>query len=124
DFDAPCRTTKVPRQIPDAPWFRQAPAQMFCAGFLPFSAIYIECHHVFASVWGHKLYTLFGILFLAFVLLLIVTSFITVALTYFQLSIEDHKWQWRSFLSGGSTGFFVYLYSIFFFFFRSEMSGV
>eukprot|EP00959_Pyramimonas_sp_CCMP1952_P005134 108075-Pyramimonas_sp.AAC.1 len=24
------------------------------AGFLPFSAIYIELYYIFASVWGHK----------------------------------------------------------------------
>ena len=24
------------------------------AGFLPFSAIYIELYYVFASVWGHQ----------------------------------------------------------------------
>ena len=41
------------------------PCQVFMAGFLPFSAIYIELHYIFASVWGHKLYTLYGILFLA-----------------------------------------------------------
>ena len=41
------------------------------AGFLPFSAIYIELHYIFASLWGHKIYTLFGILFLAFVMLVI-----------------------------------------------------
>jgi hypothetical protein len=123
EFEAPCRTTKVPRQIPEAPWFRQMPAQMFVAGFLPFSAIYIETHHIFSSVWGHKLYTLFGILFLAMVLLIIVTSFITIALTYFQLAIEDHRWWWRSFFSGGSTALFVMAYSFFFFFGRSEMSG-
>lgn len=42
------------------------------AGFLPFSAIYIELHYIFASLWGHKIYTLFGILYLAFVMLIIV----------------------------------------------------
>ena len=42
------------------------------AGFLPFSAIYIELHYIFASLWGHKIYTLFGILFLAFIMLIIV----------------------------------------------------
>ena len=41
------------------------------AGFLPFSAIYIELHYIFASVWGHKLYTLYGILFIAFGMLII-----------------------------------------------------
>lgn len=64
---------------------------MFMAGFLPFSAIYIELHYIFAAIWGHKIYTLFGILFIAFCLLVFVTSFITVALLYFQLAKEDHR---------------------------------
>lgn len=28
--------------------------QMAMAGFLPFSAIYIELYYIFASIWGHK----------------------------------------------------------------------
>ncbi|CAM9774339.1 unnamed protein product, partial [Chrysoparadoxa australica] len=124
-FQAPCRTTKVPREIPkDIPWYHRSPTQMFMSGFLPFSAIYIELHYIFASVWGHQIYTLFGILILAFCLLLVVCSFITVALTYFQLTREDHQWWWRSFLYGGSTGFFIYVYSFFYFFQRSSMDGL
>jgi len=124
DFDAPCRTNKIPREIPPVPWYRQGPCQVFMAGFLPFSAIYIELHYIFASVWGHKLYTLYGILFIAFTMLVIVTSFITIALTYFQLAIEDHRWWWRSLFSGGSTGFFVYAYCFFYYFGRSNMFGL
>lgn len=67
------------------PCFRHPVAQLFMAGFLPFSAIYIELHYIFNSIWGHKIYTLFGILFLAFIMLFIVTSFITIALIYFQV---------------------------------------
>jgi hypothetical protein len=105
------------------PWYRSPVCQVFMAGFLPFSAIYIELHYIFASVWGHKLYTLYGILFIAFVMLLIVTAFITIALTYFQLAIEDHRWWWRSLFSGGSTGFFVFAYCFFYYFGRSSMFG-
>eukprot|EP00937_MAST-01D_sp_MAST-1D-sp2_P005126 g5126.t1 len=123
DFDQPCRTMKVAREIPAAPWYRQRLPQFAMAGFLPFSAIYIELHYIFASVWGHKIYTLFGILFVAFVLLIIVTSFITIALTYFQLVMEDHQWWWRSFLSGGATGAFLYGYSVFYYNYRSTMFG-
>lgn len=123
DFEAPCRTTKIPRQVPPVPWYRQSILQYFMAGFLPFSSIYIEVHYIFASIWGHRVYTLFGVLFLAFILLLLVTSFITIALTYFQLAMEDHQWWWRSFVSGGATGFFVYAYSFFYFYLRSEMNG-
>ena len=74
------------------------------AGFLPFSAIYIELYYIFASVWGHKVYTIYSILFIVFIILIIVTAFITIALTYFQLAVEDHTWWWRSFMCGGSTG--------------------
>lgn len=70
------------RQVPkDIPWYRRHVAQMFMSGFLPFSAIYIELHYIFASIWGHQIYTMFGILILAFGLLLIVCSFITVKYT-------------------------------------------
>jgi transmembrane 9 superfamily protein 1 len=125
DFGAPTRTTKVAREIPtEVPWYRSRPFQVLIAGFLPFSAIYIELHYIFASMWGHQIYTLFGILLLAFVLLVIVTSFITVALLYFQLAREDHRWWWATYINGGMTGLFIYVYSFYYYFHRSGMSGV
>ena len=74
-------------------------------------------------MWGHQIYTLFGILFLAFILLVIVTSFITVALLYFQLAREDHRWGWATYINGGMTGLFIFAYSFYYYFNRSEMSG-
>ncbi|GMH26821.1 hypothetical protein Nepgr_028664 [Nepenthes gracilis] len=123
DFQAPCRTTKYPREIPPLPWYRRTVPQMAMAGFLPFSAIYIELYYIFASIWGHKIYTIYSILFIVFIILSIATAFITVALTYFQLAAEDHKWWWRSFLCGGSTGWFIYCYCIYYYYARSDMSG-
>ena len=96
---------------------------MAMAGFLPFSAIYIELYYIFASIWGHKVYIIWSILIIVFVILIIVTAFITVALTYFQLAVEDHQWWWRSFLCGGSTGFFIFGYCFYFYFQRSDMYG-
>ncbi|XWS75360.1 hypothetical protein CRYUN_Cryun01aG0080200 [Craigia yunnanensis] len=123
EFQAPCRTTKYPREIPPFPWYRKTVPQMAMAGFLPFSAIYIELYYIFASVWGHRIYTIYSILFIVFIILLIVTAFITVALTYFQLAAEDHEWWWRSFLCGGSTGLFIYAYCLYYYNARSDMSG-
>lgn len=124
EFKPPCRTNKVPREVPtNAAWYRQSYVQLFMAGFLPFSAIYIELHYIFASIWGHKIYTLFGILSLAFIMLYAVTSFITIALLYFQLAREDHRWWWQSFWNGGSTGLFIWAYAFFYFFHRSKMHG-
>jgi Endomembrane protein 70 len=125
DFNAPTRTTKVAREIPtDVPFYRGRIFQVLIAGFLPFSAIYIELHYIFASIWGHHIYTLFGILFLAFILLVVVTSFITIALVYFQLAREDHRWWWAAYINGGMTGLFIYLYSFYYYFKRSGMSGM
>ncbi|KAB2604593.1 phagocytic receptor 1b [Pyrus ussuriensis x Pyrus communis] len=123
EFQAPVRTTKYPREIPTLPWYRTTIPQMAMAGFLPFSAIYIELYYIFASVWGHRIYTIYSILFIVFIILLIVTAFITVALTYFQLAAEDHGWWWRSFLCGGSTGLFIYGYCLYYYYARSDMSG-
>lgn len=123
EFNAPVRTTKYPREIPPLPWYRKAVPQMLMAGFLPFSAIYIELYYIFASVWGHKVYTIYSILCIVFIILVIVTAFITIALTYFQLAVEDHRWWWRSFLCGGSTGLFIFAYCFYYYFARSDMSG-
>lgn len=123
-LDAPVKTRIIPREIPTIPWFRSLPFAMLMSGVLPFSAIYIELFYLFTSVWGYSTYELYGILILVAIILLIVTACVTVAFTYFQLSMEDYRWWWSSFFMGGSTGLFIYAYSIFYYIYRSQMNGV
>lgn len=124
EYRPPCRTNKVPREIPlNQEFYKSSLVQVCMAGFLPFSAIYIELHYIFAAMWGHKLYTLFGILFLAFIMLTLVSSMITIALLYFQLAREDYNWWWSSLINGGATGFFIFGYSFYYLFHRSDMDG-
>jgi transmembrane 9 superfamily protein 1 len=122
-FDAPCRTKNIVREIPAVPIYKSSLAHCLVGGFLPFSAISVELYYIFATVWGRDHYTLYGILFVVFLLLIVVTMCISVALTYFQLSSEDHRWWWRSVFSAGSSGLFVLAYSIFYFRVRSNMDG-
>ena len=123
-FDSPCKTNRVEREIPPSPLYRSALLHYLIAGFLPFSAIYIELHYIFVAIYGPRVYTLYGILSLAFVMLVIVTAFITVALTYFQLAAEDYRWWWRSVKGGAAVGAFMYCYAAFYYVYRSEMTGV
>lgn len=95
EFRAPCRTTRYPRAIPSQPWYRGTPTQMALGGIIPFCAINIELYYVFTSVWGHQIYAIHGTQFIVFIVLLAVTAFFTTALTYLQLSAEDHEWWWR-----------------------------
>ncbi|TYZ65450.1 hypothetical protein PybrP1_011729 [[Pythium] brassicae (nom. inval.)] len=123
DFGAPCRTNKIPREVPAVPWYRRPGVLTLAAGCLPFSAVYIELHHILAAVWGHSIYQLFGILLLASLMLVVVTAFTAVSLTYIQLSSEDHRWWWRAYLAGGVTGLFVLLYSVWYYKRATAMTG-
>merc|ERR1719384_617 len=111
----PCKTNKLAREIPSCRWYQNPITQMFATGFLPFSAIYIELHYIFNSIWGPRIYTLYGILLLAFGMLLLVAGTVTVLFTYFHLNAEDHRWWWRSFCSGIAVATFFYAYCIYFF---------
>ncbi len=123
ELNPPVRISNFVRSIPGIPLYKGQIVQFVVAGFLPFSAIYIELYYVYLSVWGRNYYTLYGILLLVSIILLCVTSCMTIAMLYFQLSQEDHEWWWRSFFNGGATGLFVYLYSCYYFFLHSQMSG-
>merc|ERR1719359_290551 len=118
----PCKTNKLAREIPACRWYQSPITQVFATGFLPFSAIYIELHYIFNSVWGPRIYSLYGILLLAFAMLLLVAATVTVLFTYFHLNAEDHRWWWRSFGSGGAVALFFYTYCIYFFL-QTGMSG-
>ncbi|XP_057366234.1 transmembrane 9 superfamily member 1-like isoform X1 [Daphnia carinata] len=123
DFDAPCRAKNIPREIPYTPWYRSWIMHYLVGGFLPFSAISVELYYVFATLWSREPYTLYGILGLTFIIVLCVTATVSIALTYFQLAIEDHEWWWRSIFAAGSTSVFIFLYAAFYYFRRSNMSG-
>lgn len=122
EFQAPSATKSHPREIPPSSWYRRTPCQMFIGGLLPFSAVAIELHHLYASLWGYKICTLPSILFVTFIILIMLTAILSIGMTYIQLSMEDHEWWWRSLLCGGSVAIFMFSYGIYFFS-RSSMSG-
>merc|ERR1712079_293343 len=119
----PCKTNRLARDIPSCVWYQGPLTQLVATGFLPFSAIYIELHYIFNSIWGPRIYSLYGILLLAFAMLLLVAAIITILFTYFHLNAEDHRWFWRSFGTGGSVAVFFYAYCIYFFL-QTGMTGL
>lgn len=62
----------------------------------------------------------YGFMLAVYVILAIVVSCVTVVSTYFLLSAEDHRWAWHAFASGASTALYVFLYSVYYFLFRTE----
>lgn len=119
----PCRINAVPRPIPEKKWFMEPLVIIPLGGILPFGSIFIEMYFIFTSFWAYKIYYVYGFMLLVFVILAIVTVCVTIVCTYFLLNAEDYRWQWTSFLAAGSTSGYVYLYSVYYFFFKTKMYG-
>ena len=114
-IEFPVKTSNIPRQIPDQPWFMGVPFTLMIGGILPFGACFVELYFILASVWMDYYYYVFGFLLLVFVILIVTCAEITLLFNYFQLCNEDYHWWWRSFATAGSTAIYVFLYSFIYF---------
>jgi transmembrane 9 superfamily protein 3 len=119
----PCRINAIPRLIPDKRWFARPPILIALGGVLPFGSIFIEMYFVFTSFWNYKFYYVYGFMLLVFLILTVVTICVTIVVTYFLLNNEDYRWMWTSFAASSSTAGYVLLYSIYYFFMKTKMSG-
>jgi hypothetical protein len=119
----PCCVFSFNRPIPSAPWF-VAPAFIIpMSGILPFGSIFIEMYFVFTSFWSYKFYYVYGFMLLVYFILVMVTICTTIVAIYFVLNSENYHWQWISFMSSGSTAAYVFLYSVYYFFYKTQMTG-
>ncbi|XP_051151364.1 transmembrane 9 superfamily member 9-like [Andrographis paniculata] len=123
-IEHPVKTNKIPRQIPEQPWYMNPTFSILIGGILPFGAVFIELFFILTSIWLNQFYYLFGFLFIVFVILLITCAEISIVLCYFQLCSEDYLWWWRSFLTSGSSALYLFLYAGFYFFTKLDITKV
>jgi len=112
----PVRTNQISRHIPDQVWYTHPVFSIALGGILPFGAVCIELFFIMSALWLHQYYFVFGFLFIVLLILIITCGEITIVMCYFQLCNEDYRWWWRSFLSSASSGGYLFLYSIWYFF--------
>ncbi len=134
------RTNKIPRQIPEQPWYMNPVFSCLVGGVLPFGAVFIELFFILTSMWLQQFYYLFGFLALVFLILIITCAEITIVLCYFQvgssfllprsslkphpsaclvlsqLCSEDYQWWWRAYFTSGSSALYLLAYSAFYFY--------
>ncbi|KAE8677816.1 Transmembrane 9 superfamily member 6 [Hibiscus syriacus] len=116
------KTNKIPRQIPKRVWYMNSVFFILIGGILPFGVIFIELFFILTSIWLHQFYYIFGFLFIVFVILIVTSAEITIVICYFQLCSEDYLWWWRSYLTSGSSGLYLFLYSAYYFFTKLEIT--
>ncbi|XP_003379084.1 transmembrane 9 superfamily member 3 [Trichinella spiralis] len=120
----PCRVNAVPRPIPEKKIYLQPWLIIIGGGLLPFGSIFIEVYFIFTSFWAYKVYYVYGFMFLVTILLAAVTMCMTIVCTYVLLNSEDYRWRWTSFLSGASISLYLYLYSIYYFIYKTRFMEI
>ena len=113
----PCSVNRIPKPLNIIPGSRKLTAICVLAGSLPFGCMFIELSFVMKSLWHHTLfYYLFGFLFLCFLVLVVTSAEVSILVTYLLLCREDYRWWWLSFSVSGSSGAYLFLYSLVYYF--------
>ena len=113
----PCRINPCPTTIPQKPWYFRIKYLIWITGLIPFAAIFIEFSYLMASLWREQIYYLFGFLWLALNVIIIISSEVSIIVVYLCLCKGDYNWWWKSFFIGGSPVIYIMGYSIYYFFY-------
>jgi transmembrane 9 superfamily protein 2/4 len=108
----PQSVSQIPRFIPEQKWHMKPAVMVLSAGAVPFGAAFIELYFILSSLWLNKFYYVFGFFAIVFAILIVTCAEISIVLVYFQLCYEDYRWWWRAFVYAGSSGLYLFLYSL------------
>ncbi|GJQ11661.1 hypothetical protein GpartN1_g3452.t1 [Galdieria partita] len=123
-YDFPVRVNQIPRKIPRQPWYNNTLLSVLIGGILPFGSVFIQLVFILGSLWQNEVYYMFGFLSIVFVLLIITSAEISIVLCYLRLCGEDYRWWFYSFFSAGSSGLYVFLYSLFYLTTQPDFNGI
>lgn len=118
----PTEFNDIEREIPEQAWYVHPVVLMIVGGSLPFGAVFIELFFILSAVWLHKIYYLFGFLFLVILILAVTCAEISIVLVYFKLINEDYHWWWQSITTSGASALYLYGYAIVYFFTKLDMT--
>lgn len=124
-WEHPTRTSAIPRQIPTQAWYIRGLRTVLLAGLIPFAVIFIELLFVFQSMWQDKsgYYYVFGFLAVVSTILVCTIAEVTVVTIYVQLCSENYHWWWQSFMVGGGSAVWVFLYCVWYYFAKLHITG-
>jgi len=114
-MEFPTVTSTIARAIPPPTPLLHPMVGMLLTGIIPFAAAYVELFFIMTSLWMDQFYYVFGFTLIVYIILIITCAEVTVLLVYYQLCAENHRWWWYAFFCSGSTAFYTFLYSVFWF---------
>eukprot|EP01113_Clastostelium_recurvatum_P045807 TRINITY_DN7931_c0_g1_i1.p1 TRINITY_DN7931_c0_g1~~TRINITY_DN7931_c0_g1_i1.p1 ORF type:complete len:469 (-),score=66.40 TRINITY_DN7931_c0_g1_i1:4-1410(-) len=112
----PVPSSRTPRAVPKQPWTRNPVLFILVGGLPPVSAVFLDLHYILGAVWRGSVYPIMGYLGAWFVLLVLTCAEVAIIMCHIQLCDEDYHWWWRSYLTAGASGLYIFLYSTYYFF--------
>ncbi|KAJ5941867.1 hypothetical protein N7516_002035 [Penicillium verrucosum] len=124
-WEHPLKTNAIARQVPPQPWYLRTPLGPVVTGLVPFAVLFIELLFLFKNLWQDKsgYYYVFGFLSVVSTVLIVTVVEVTVIATYSQLCSENYHWWWQSFLTGGSSAFWIFAYCVWYYLFKLHITG-
>lgn len=120
----PTKTTQIARFVPETnSWFVKFPHCSLMAGVLPFASVVIELSFIMNALWINQIYYIVGFITIVIFVFTLSCSTMSMVMCYCQLCNEDYKWWWKSFYNGASSGFYLFLYSVWYLFVHLELVG-
>ena len=120
-YYSPCRVNRIPRMIPNQPWYTNKYLNIGIVGIIIFMICKIILRNIELLKVGdliseeQELYTsrhFYLLLLITLLVLLLILPLLTTAMTYMQLNNEDWQWRWRSIFISGSVAIYPLIYAI------------
>ncbi|KAJ8907603.1 hypothetical protein NDN08_007713 [Rhodosorus marinus] len=121
--ELPTKVNPAHRPIPEYS-FMGPTIYVIASGVIPFGIVFIELKIILDSLWQNNIFYLFNILFVIFFVLIVTCAEVSVVLAYLLLCREDWRWWWPSFFASGSSGLYVFCYSVYFIVSHGGLKGI
>lgn len=72
----------------------------------------VELIYIMKSIWFHKVYYMFGFLFICYGIMIMTCATATALMIYFVLCGEEYRWHWRAFCGSGAVAFYIFVNAI------------
>jgi len=122
-IEVPTKAKQIARVVPEAAWHVNSIVTMLMGGILPFGSVCIELAFIMSALWLHQIYYVMGFLLAVLGILAATCAQVSMVLCYLQLCAEDHRWWWKSFMNCAMSGFYLFLYSLWFLSSRLDLVG-
>ena len=121
-FKLPCKVNKIPRQIPEKPWYLHYRYLACFTGLICFLTILFELNYIMQALWKHELYFVVPFLWMSYSFFVTVSGEISIIVVFWNLCYGDYNWWWKSFLVGSSPVIYFTVYSLYYFFFKMSIT--